>query len=500
MSRTKFFVNNSMAMALQQIVNVAVAFIVPRFLITAYGSEVNGLIVSVTQFIFYFSLVEAGISGVSVYALYKPLAEKDINAINRIVSASRKFYFQSGYMFLFLVAVLAVIYPVFTNSLDLSKIQISIIVFAIGMTGVIDFFVLSKYRVILTADQKSYIISVGTITANIIKVIFVIIFSIYKLDIVWLQVFLIFSIFIRSLILYFYTSGHYKYLNFKVNPDNNALKDRWNVLYLQILGSAQVSIPIIIATIFTSLYQVSVYSIYNMVIGGINGIFAMFISGLSASFGDIIAKKEISVLQKVNQEFECFYYMIITIVYSVAVLLIIPFIKLYTAGVNDVNYILPLLSFLFIFNGFLYNIKTPQGMLVISAGMYRETRLQSTIQALLIVVIALILTPFFELYGILVALIISNIYRDIDLLFFIPKHVTKLSYKFTLKRIILALFNFSIFAVLFLFIKIQCSSFTDWIIYAILITSLITIWVLLTNMLIDKKNIINIYLRIKKLI
>ena len=59
MSRTKFFVNNSIAMAIQQLVNVAVAFILPRFLITAYGSEVNGLIVSITQFISYFILTKS---------------------------------------------------------------------------------------------------------------------------------------------------------------------------------------------------------------------------------------------------------------------------------------------------------------------------------------------------------------------------------------------------------------------------------------------------------
>ena len=500
MSRTKFFVNNSIAMAIQQLVNVVVAFILPRFLITAYGSEVNGLIVSITQFISYFILVEAGISGASVYALYKPLADKNIESINSILSASRKFYLKSGYIFLILITILALSYPLFVNVLSLSNFQIAIIVFCIGTAGTMDFFTLSKYRVLLTADQKSYVISVATIVSSIIKIILVIIFALYKLDIVWLQIFLVLSVFSRSIILLIYTKSHYSYLNFTVKPDYDAVKDRWNVLYLQLLGSSQVATPIVIATIFTSLYQVSVYSIYNMIIGGIGGILGIFISGLAASFGDVIAKNEIKTLQKSHQEFELFYYMIITIVYSAALLLVIPFVQLYTKGVNDVNYIIPTLSFLFVFNGLLYNIKTPQGMLVIAAGMYKQTKWQSTIQALLILLIALPLAPFFGLYGILIGLICSNIYRDIDLLFFIPKYVTKLSYKFTLKRILLVLFNFSIAAVVFLFIEIQCASFTDWIIYATLITSVITIWVLLTNILIDKKNIINIYLRIKKLI
>lgn len=500
MSRTKFFINNSLAMILQQTVNFAVAFIVPRFLLVAYGSQINGLIVSITQFITYFALVEAGISGASIYSLYKPLAEKNINEINGILSASKNFYFQSGYIFLFLVTLLAIFYPFFTDTNVLSNLQIAIIVFAIGMTGVFDFFTLAKYRVLLTADQKSFVISFAIIVSNIIKIILVIIFCSYKLSVVWLQIFLVLSIYSRSLILWLYTNKNYKFLNFKVNPNNEAIKERWNVLYLQLLGSVQHSFPIIIVTFFTSLYQVSVYSIYNMIITGIGGILSIFISGLAASFGDVIAKKEIKILQKSNQEFETVYYMIITIIYSVSIFLMIPFVKLYTRGISDVNYIVPLLSFLFVFNGLLYNIKTPQGMLVISAGLYRQTRWQSTIQALLIIIVGVPLTYLYGLYGILIGLISSNLYRDIDLLFFIPKHVTKLSYRYSLKKILLILFNFGAVCLTSLHLTINCNNYFEWVVYAVIITIIISIWVLLTNIIFNRENIINIYLRFKNLL
>ena len=500
MSRTKFFINNSLAMILQQIVNFAVAFIVPRFLLVAYGSQINGLIVSITQFVIYFALVEAGISGASIYSLYKPLANKDTASINSILSASKKFYFQSGYIFVVLVSLLAIFYPFFTDSTILSNLQIAIIVFSIGMSGVFDFFALAKYRVLLTADQKSFVISFATIISSIIKIILVIIFCSFKLSVVWLQVFLVLCVYSRSLVLWIYTNKNYKFLNFKVTPNNEAIKDRWNVLYLQLLGCVQYNFPIIIATFFTSLYQVSVYSIYNMILSGIAGILGVFISGLAASFGDVIAKKEIAVLQKANQEFETFYYMLITIVYSTSIFLMIPFIKLYTKGITDVNYILPLLSFFFIFNGLLYNIKTPQRMLVISAGLYRQTRWQSTIQSLIIIVMGIPLTYLYGLYGVLISLICSNIYRDIDLLFFIPKYVTKLSYKYSLNKILLILFNFGLCCLFSLYIEITCNTYFEWIFYAVIITIIISIWVLITNIILNRQNVINICFRIKKLI
>lgn len=88
MGRSKKFMLNSVTTALLQVVTMIAGFITPRFMLTAYGSEINGLISSILQFISYFNLVEAGLSSAAVYSLYKPIAEKDYNRINRIVVAA----------------------------------------------------------------------------------------------------------------------------------------------------------------------------------------------------------------------------------------------------------------------------------------------------------------------------------------------------------------------------------------------------------------------------
>ena len=78
MSRTKKFIYNTFTTALYQIVVMIVGFITPKSILNAYGSETNGLVTSINQFITYFNLVEAGLAGAAVYALYKPLAEKKL--------------------------------------------------------------------------------------------------------------------------------------------------------------------------------------------------------------------------------------------------------------------------------------------------------------------------------------------------------------------------------------------------------------------------------------
>jgi lipoprotein-anchoring transpeptidase ErfK/SrfK len=205
-------------------------------------------------------------------------------------------------------------------------------------------------------------------------------------SIVILRLVALFSVFARSLILFIYVRLNYTYINYKETPNNEALNKRWDALYLQVLGAVHTGAPVIIATIFTSLQMVSVYSIFNMVVAGISGIVGIFTSGLSASFGDVIVRNQQTVLQKAYQEFELMFYALISWAFSCTMVLIMPFIKLYTAGITDVNYNIPLIGFLFTLNGLFYSLKTPQGMLVISAGLYRETRWQVTIQGLIAVV------------------------------------------------------------------------------------------------------------------
>lgn len=200
-------------------------------------------------------------------------------------------------------------------------------------------------------------------------------------------------------------------------PDRGAMEKRWEVIYQQILGIIQTGAPTVLATILLNLVSVSVYSIYNMVISGLNGVLSIFISGLPAGFGDLIARREETTLRKTVSEFEVAYYYILSIVYGLAFALIMPFVSVYTKGLSDANYYYPLLGAVIVLNGLLYNIKTPQSMLIVSAGMYKETRWRVTIQGLIIIVFGAIGGRLAGMVGIMLGSCLSNLYRTIDLLF-----------------------------------------------------------------------------------
>lgn len=501
MNRSKKFLYNSMTTAVMQLITMLVGFITPRVMLNAYGSEVNGLVSSIAQFIAYFNLVEAGLAGAAIYALYKPLADNDHKAINGVISAAKKFYTQSGYIFISLTLGLAFIYPFYIKTNTLSPLSVGLLVLILGVNGALEFFTLSKYRVLLSADQKTYVISIASTVHIIVNTIIIVVLANYKVDIVILRLVALLSIFLRSAILMVYCKKKYKYLDYKEVPNLQALNKRWDALFLQVLGAVHTGAPVILITlILKDLKLVSVYTIFNMVIAGIGGILGIFISGLSASFGDVIARGETKILQRAYKEFEFIYYSLITVVYSITFITIMPFIKIYTAGIDDINYNIPILGFLFVLNGLLYNIKTPQGMLVISAGMYKETKWQTTIQGLIAVICGAILAPSMGIAGVITGSILSNIYRDIDLMFFIPQNLTKLPVKDTAVRIFRIFISIGIVWIPFFFISIESGNIFTWAIYACGVGIYTVSVVLIIGLIFEKNEVQNVLRRVKGMV
>lgn len=465
MNRTKKFLYNTVASFFQQMVLIAVGLILPRVMLVYYGSEINGITSSIQQFINYFTLVEAGIGASAVFALYKPLAKGNRGAISSIATAARRFYIQSGCLFTALIVVLSFCFPLIRSTDALSSRDLGLLVLVLSAPGFLNFFLLSKYSVILTADQRSYVISLATAASNIISAAVIVSLAYLHVNVVVARALSLISLLAQSLILFLYVRKKYAYLDFHAKPDTSAMNRRWDALYLQILGIIQTGAPVILATVFLDYKAVSVYSIFYMVVGGVNGLLGIFTSGLSASFGDVIARGETKTLQRTYQEFEFTYYALITVVYACAFVLIMPFVRIYTAGITDADYNVPLVGYLIVVNGFLYNLKTPQGMLVISAGLYRETRWQTTMQGSIAVVGGIVLAPFFGLPGIIAGSILSNLYRDVDLLFFIPKHVTKLSPKHTVKRWSNSFFEFILILLPAAWIVIRAQHISQWVLW-----------------------------------
>ena len=500
-NRTTKFLMNSGSLALQQLVTLAAGLITPRVMLLAYGSEVNGLVTSITQFVTYINLVEAGLSGATTYALYKPLADRDHDAISAVVSASRKFYLQASAIVMALVCILAAAYPMYIRSESMSALEMGLLIVFIGANGALEFSTLAKYRVLLTADQKTYIVSLGTIVYTILNTVIVIVLAYCGASVVVMKAVALSAMWVRSLILMAYCRRHYRNLDYKAKPNTKALNKRWDALFLQILGVIHRGAPsLLITLILKDLKLVSVYTVFNMVTSGLNNVMNIFKTGVSASFGEVIARKEVHTLQKAYGEFEFMFYKLIAVAYSTCIVMIMPFIRIYTDGITDVNYNLPLLGLLFAVDGIFYSLKTPGGMLFIAAGMYRETRVQTIIEGLIMVVGGAILAKPMGITGILIASVLSNVYRAIELAFFVPNNITKAAVFGTFRKILMMLLTIVISVAPFWFVEISADNYLQWAICAMGVVAYAALVTLAVGFAFEKDDMKSVLRRIRRIL
>lgn len=104
--RSKKAVFNIIANLFLQIFIFAYGFILPKIVIQKYGSNVNGLISSITQFLSYISLLESGVGPVVKSILYKPLSNHNKSEIEDILYSTEVFFKRIAYIFLVYILIL----------------------------------------------------------------------------------------------------------------------------------------------------------------------------------------------------------------------------------------------------------------------------------------------------------------------------------------------------------------------------------------------------------
>ena len=68
MRKKKLLLNTGTAI-LSEVLNLVFGFIIPRLVISHYGSVTNGILSSITQFLAFFSMMEMGVGAVVKAAL-----------------------------------------------------------------------------------------------------------------------------------------------------------------------------------------------------------------------------------------------------------------------------------------------------------------------------------------------------------------------------------------------------------------------------------------------
>ena len=437
--RTQKSIVNILVGVLLQLTVMLCGFLVKNIFIEVYGSTVNGLVGAVDQIISSLAIVEGGISAASVAMLYGPLQDRSYKKIEDILDSSRKFFIKSGFIYLLLVTLIIIFYPyLVAQQVPITEVRLLIIVLSAG--GVIEFFLFSKYKVLLIADQKIYILDMLQAVSQIVSTV-VILFLIQN-NVHYLIVRSMGAVVIaaRLLMVYLYFRKTYPQLKFGRSKQKVDLPQRWGVLYHQISSVVLYNTDLFLITVFMgagSLVEVSIYGVYNLIALSVINIISSITSGVQASFGDLLVSKDDTKIKNVFRKFELITFYIISIIYICFTVLLGPFIQVYTASFTDANYInfgfVVLFSIIVVCQG----IRIPTVTVVAAAGHYKQTQFRALAEATINIVVSIALIPIFKVYGILLGTITAYLYRNTDLLLYVNKYLIKGILTPTLKRMIM---------------------------------------------------------------
>lgn len=480
-----------------QIVTMATGIIIPKVMLSCFGSEVYGATTSISQFLSYIALLEGGIGGVARSVLYKPLADRDNEKISAIVCELQSFFKVVGFVFLIYVTILSVSFKAISHIQALDWVSTVFLVLVISISTFAQYFIGISYVVLLQADQKLYITYIVNMITIIINAILVVLFSNFGMGIVFVKLLSSCIFAARPIMLYMYVRRNYVLT--KTKCDEKLLKDKWTGLGQHIAFYVHTNTDIAILTFFTNLEVVAVYSVYYMIVNSIQSIVTSFSNGMEAVFGNMYAKNEIHELKQTFRLYDTMISIVSTVFFSTTASLILSFIGLYTAGVSDTNYFRPGFSILLIISAYIFCIRTPYHSMIIAAGRFKQTKWASYGEAIVNLSISILLVINFGLIGVAIGTVFAVTFRYIFYMIYLSKHILRLKLWDYIKRITFNVMSFLclLFINNYLVNKWIIRSFGAWLIIAAVVFSVATIAVILINMIGYKKDVCSILSRMR---
>ena len=404
-----------------KILTIVISIIIPKLYIDNYGSDFNGLLNSVNGIFVYLNLLEAGIGSASIQALYKPITQHDYNRINSILSATKHYYFRNGLLFLAGLIAVSFAYPSLSHS-GIDYWTVVLLVVFSGAPYIVKFFFQGKYTVLLTADNRLYVLNIVTngihVAANLVKVVLLI----NRVNIILVQGVFACLYLAQVIIISIYVRKKYQKVSYAGAPDNAALSKSRSAMIHEFAYVVFNNTDVLLLTFFCNLEMVSIYSVYNMIFSQITLLLQSITTGSNSGLGQLLAtdrKRYKVIYENFEYIFQCFACFVLI---SVGVMCT-PFVRLYTINATDANYLIPGLAFLFTEIQIFSLLRWPGVGSIKAAGMFKETQNRAIIEVVINLAASIILIRHFQMYGVLLGTILALAYRTFDVIIFTRKYI-----------------------------------------------------------------------------
>lgn len=479
-----------------QITSVLCGIILPRLIIGEYGSDANGLVQSITRFLSIVSFMEMGVGYVIQSSLYKPLAENDKIKQSEIMASGGKFFSRIGRILIIYVVVLIIVFP-HINKSTFSWLYTATLILAISISSFAQYYFGIVDRLLLTADQRGYIQYSAQIITLIFNTIMCVILIKLDASIQVVKLFASIVFLIRPICIRIYINKKYK-IDRKIKYNTDPITHKMSGLAMHISQVILEDTDTIVLTVLSTLANVSIYSVYHLIVYGVKQIIFSMTSGFDSILGRLWAKQELEKLRKFFASMEWLIHTLTTLIFSVCAVLIIPFVRVYTKGVTDAEYVQPLFAIIIVIATAGHCLRLPYNKMIIAGGHFKETQTCYIVSAILNIVISCVTVFFWGLIGVAIGTLISMFYQTVWMAFYDSKNFLKISLLIFFKQMSVDVISFILVIVTTKWISIGYIDYLSWVILAVKVFLIALIEIIIINLLLyrnhfgDLKELLNV--------
>lgn len=462
--KNKLILNSASSLTFQA-VSVICGFILPRLILGRYGSTVNGLVNSISQFLSFITLMDLGVGTVVAASLYKPLAEGDHENVSRVFVSAKNFFRRIAMIYLVYLAGVVIVYPLTIGS-EFDYWYTAVLILAISITYFSQYYFGVVYNLLLEADQRTYvprILQTVTIILNTAVCALLIHFG-ASIQVVKLSTSLVFLL--RPAILAFYVRRRYR-IDPHIRLTSEPIKQKWNGMAQNVAYFVMNNTDTVVLSIFSTLTNVSIYGVYHLVVKGLTTLCTAAIEGVQALLGNMLARNEQDTLNRTFDRLEWTIHTLVTLLFTMCGILIVPFVQVYTAGIKDTDYAVPLFGVLITLAQAAYCLRLPYNMMVFAAGHFKQTQRSAIIEMMMNIVISVALVIRFGLIGVAIGTVLAMSYRTAYFAWYLSKEILYRPLRHFLRHLLVDAVSMGAMLAATCWIRIGELSYMSWVVMAL---------------------------------
>ena len=423
--KTNIRKNVIISLIYQMVVAVS-GFVLPKFLITQYGSTINGSISTIAQITSFLGILEAGMGSVASVAFYRSLSGNSEYDFTMVRNTVRRYYRFIAIISVFICTVVSLVLPFALKNSEtfVFNFELALIV---SCGYFVQYYMGITSQLLLAADYKSYINSFTQIIAVVLNLALSILLIQNGTDVRIVKLASAIVMLIRPIILFFCVKTKYRFSNDK-SFNNNLMKQRWNNFGQSVAYYVHTQTDMVVILLFLAVAENSVYAVYMSVVTAIKTVITVIISNYNPIIGRACANKETTKdeLARAFWKFTKINNFLVNVFFSVTAVLIIPFMSIYSRGF-DYDYIRPELAICLCVSEYIYLFRTPYNTLINVNGHFKETQVSAFIEAGLNIVLSIILVNIMGVVGVVIATAVAMLYRTVYCILYVKKHLLDIS-------------------------------------------------------------------------